>query len=130
MKIIRMAVLLAALLAGCSLDPDAAEKYKTEKQLEAEIEISQHEIWIKTAPEAEVSVTFWKKGSDAEVLVARKTEEGVFFAEKEMKEHGIYFLKADVKLGRQHIMPTKKIIVGEQQETAPNRPDKKAHSHH
>ncbi len=122
--------LICLLLTGCSLDPNAAEQYRTEEKLDASITMDNSQIQIKTASNAHVSILFWEKGGEKKPLTVRKTEKDIFVAEKKIEKNGVYFIKADIKTDRQHIMPTKKIVVGGQEELKQDNPERETHSHH
>lgn len=118
------------LLAGCSLDPDAAQKYVTEEKLEAVIAVSGDRIQVETSPDADVSVFFWQDGEQSKPLAVIEEAEGVFTADQPMSEDGIYFVKADIQTDGQHIMPTKKVVIGDVAEPEEDKPAADVESHH
>ncbi|WP_050180048.1 FixH family protein [Domibacillus robiginosus] len=117
------------LLSGCALDPDVADEYVVEEKLDAEIDVKNGLIQVTTSQEADVSVSFWAEGEEAERLNLTEEKNGVYTAEKKLTDKGAYFVKADIQTDGQHIMPTKKIWVGVEPDVEQDEPsmDKKHH---
>jgi len=118
------------LLSGCSLDPDSADHYVAEEQLDAVIDVADGQIQVTTSPDADVSLSFWREGEQAETLPVSEEKNGMFTAEKSLVEKGVYFIKADIQTGEQHIMPTKKVWVGIEADTETKEPTPKMKHHH
>lgn len=118
------------LLSGCSLDPDSADHYAAEEKLDAVIDVADGQIQVTTSLDADVSLSFWKEGEQAEALPVSEEKNGIFTAEKSIVEKGVYFIKADIQTGEQHIMPTKQIWVGVEADTGTKEPAPKIEHHH
>lgn len=118
------------LLSGCSLDPDSAAHYAAEEKLDAVIDVADGQIRVTTSPDADVSISFWREGEQAETLPVSEEKNGMFTVEKSLAGKGVYFIKADIQTGEQHIMPTKKVWVGIEADTGIKEPTPKMEHHH
>lgn len=122
--------LLLLLLAGCSLDPNAADKYVQEPALTADLHVTNGAVRIQTNPEARVTAKWWKQGEKPAALLLTQQESGVYTARKTWTKDGIYFVQAVVKTAGQQARPVQKVVVGSAEEKEKTAPKTNGHSHH
>ncbi|PAD38871.1 hypothetical protein CHH53_08875 [Terribacillus sp. 7520-G] len=144
------------LLAACSADPEAADHYAKREEVNVNIEApssieadSAPQIDVKLTQdgqaleqEAEVHFLIWKDDNkaDADEIPASLDADGTYHLEYNFPSDGVYFIKADVRVGNIHLMPTKQIRVGElteeeiekikQEQEQKKQHDSGGHHHH
>ncbi len=121
--------IISLVLAGCSLNQDAASLYKTETPLEAEIKIpesfqanKQEEIKIILTQDGErvqnadfVHMEIEKQDGSVSYHMeeTEKKRNGVYIIKKDFKSDGLYYAKLHAGNDGSTIMPQKLFIVGE-----------------
>ncbi|PCK23353.1 hypothetical protein CEY02_01190 [Bacillus pumilus] len=143
---------LLMFLTACQLDPKTEELYEKPTSIHVNTDIpsqisSQKEqafrFLIKEnrkpiRASSDVKISVWKYGeADLQTPVKAEWErEGVYTASYIFPEDGLYDIRLDVKTAHQHIMPTKRIAVGqlteEEKDILQNKQkkEKQTHSHH
>lgn len=121
--------LIGLFLSACSLKEDAADLYKKEIPLEAEIEI-QSSVKVDKTATIKVALTqngakvdnadyvhfeIWKQdGSIKKNMEEAKNEgNGVYSISKKMDSNGLYFVKVHASNEDSIIMPQQQFIIGE-----------------
>ncbi|MEK5495759.1 FixH family protein [Bacillus sp. FSL M8-0077] len=142
---------LLMFLTACQLNPNTEELYEKPSVIHVNTNIPSHisspkeqafRFVIKENSQpirasSDIKISVWKYGDDRQTPVKAKWEgEGVYTANYMFPEDGLYDIRLDVTVADQHIMPIKRITVGQLTEDEKKvlkdkqKKEKQTHSHH
>ncbi|WP_282063106.1 FixH family protein [Bacillus pumilus] len=142
---------LLMFLTACQLDPNTEELYEKPASIHLNTNIPSHisspkeqafRFLIKENGQpirasSDIKISVRKYGEDLQTTVKAELKgEGVYRSSYKFPEDGLYDIRLDVTTADQHIMPTKRIAVGqlteEEKDVLHNKQkkEKQTHSHH
>jgi len=116
--------------APLKVEIDVPAQVQLNQELELKALLTQGNEPVNDAQEVQFEIWKEKQKKTSEKMDAKLKKDGIYVVNKKFQEEGIYYIQAHATARGMHVMPVKKVVVGEGNEKEKHSQEQTESQHH